>query len=219
MTIGERVKELRLDKGYTLRQVADTVGVSEATMQRYENGKIKISTPMINKLASALGTSASWLLGEQERDLTQNGQVFGISKTERILIQIYRILSQQERTMVRELLFALNYHHTDYNRTRHELEKAEDFIDAYDLYDEYTEYKNTWIDETPVADYDDTDPIHASIVDAMMDVNPEAAAKYAKPLNEAGMPESELPPVEDFPEIDPEAIERLLNEDKEGDDK
>lgn len=101
MTIGERVKELRLDKGYTLRQVADTVGVSEATMQRYENGKIKISTPMINKLASALGTSASWLLGEQERDLTQNGQVFGISKTERILIQIYRILSQQERTMVR----------------------------------------------------------------------------------------------------------------------
>lgn len=183
MTIGDRIKELRLEKQMTLKDLGREVGISEATMQRYENGVIKnISPHMMRKLAAALGTSASWLMGEQEKDLTQNGTVFAISKTERILIQIYRILSNDERTMIRELFFALNYHHTDYNRAIHELKLAEEFIDSTGYSDEYTDYKNYHIENTPTSAYDDTAPIHAAIIDAIRDVNPQQAEKYAKPL-------------------------------------
>ena len=37
----ERIRSKRLEKGITLAQVADTLGVTEATAQRYESGSIK----------------------------------------------------------------------------------------------------------------------------------------------------------------------------------
>jgi transcriptional regulator with XRE-family HTH domain len=54
MTFGERVKAQREHMGMTLAQVADKVGVSEATMQRYESGVIKNpAQPKIAALARA----------------------------------------------------------------------------------------------------------------------------------------------------------------------
>jgi len=37
----ERIHEKRTEKGITLAQVADRLGVTEATAQRYERGNIK----------------------------------------------------------------------------------------------------------------------------------------------------------------------------------
>ena len=40
-TLQERIKERRLASGFTLLEVAEMLGVKEATMQRYESGEIK----------------------------------------------------------------------------------------------------------------------------------------------------------------------------------
>lgn len=42
MIINERLKELRQLNRYTLKEVADRLGVSEGTVQRYESGFIKV---------------------------------------------------------------------------------------------------------------------------------------------------------------------------------
>lgn len=46
--IGEMLREVRLEKGFTLEQVADFVSVTPKTIQRYETGdrRIKIDTLM-----------------------------------------------------------------------------------------------------------------------------------------------------------------------------
>jgi len=180
MTIGERIKELRLEKGYSLRTLAKALGITAPTLQRYETGEItNISPEMINKIARELGTTGSWLLGEHEKDLSGTSNVVSISTTEKLLIMIYRSLTDGERQMVRELMITLNYHHSDISRLKFELDLAEDFIDSTEYSDEYTDHKNKILDETDLSEIDPAMPIHAAIYDSIRQTDPEKAAEYA----------------------------------------
>ena len=60
----ERIREKRLEKGITLAQIADALGVTEATAQRYESGNIK-SVPYEHmcKYGEILGCSPAYLMG------------------------------------------------------------------------------------------------------------------------------------------------------------
>lgn len=62
-TLQERLKKRRLQLGLTLAQVADQIGVKEATVQRYESGAIQnIKCQTIIKLSETLKCSPSYLL-------------------------------------------------------------------------------------------------------------------------------------------------------------
>lgn len=65
--IGERIKQARLALGYSAEQVAAFLGVSPATVYRYENGDIsKLPSKFIKPLAQYLCVSPSWLMGWTE---------------------------------------------------------------------------------------------------------------------------------------------------------
>ena len=62
--INERIKERRTQLGLTLLQIANRLGVKEATVQRYESGEIKnIKHETIIKLAEILECSPTYLMG------------------------------------------------------------------------------------------------------------------------------------------------------------
>ena len=62
--IGERIKEARQALGYSAEQVAAFLGVSPATVYRYENGDIsKLPSKFIKPLAEYLCVSPSYLMG------------------------------------------------------------------------------------------------------------------------------------------------------------
>ena len=63
LTIGERVRKARKDKGYNQTELANVLGKSIRTIQKYENGEIEISLSMMNELAKALDTTTTYLLG------------------------------------------------------------------------------------------------------------------------------------------------------------
>jgi transcriptional regulator with XRE-family HTH domain len=63
----ERIKERRLAMGMTLLEVANRLGVKEATMQRYESGEIKnIKHETIAKLAEIFHCSPAYLMGWED---------------------------------------------------------------------------------------------------------------------------------------------------------
>lgn len=68
--VHERIKELRLKWGMTLAKVADTLGVTEATAQRYETGKGIKSVPyeVVEKYANLFHCSPAYLLGWDDAD-------------------------------------------------------------------------------------------------------------------------------------------------------
>ena len=63
MTIGQRVRKARKEKGYNQTELANALGKSLRTIQKYENGEIEISISMLNELAKALDTTTTYLLG------------------------------------------------------------------------------------------------------------------------------------------------------------
>lgn len=67
MTIGERIKNKRLQKGLTLENLAKMIGTSRQNVQRYEAGIINnIPSDKIEALAKALNVSAAYLMGWED---------------------------------------------------------------------------------------------------------------------------------------------------------
>ncbi len=70
-TLPERLKARRRELGLTLLQVANHVGVTEATVQRWESGKIKsLHYDNIIKLGNALSMNPSMLMGWEHNDVS-----------------------------------------------------------------------------------------------------------------------------------------------------
>lgn len=61
---GSRLKLLRDSKGMTLQQVAELVGLRDATLSRYENGKLEPKRGTIWLLADLFRVNPMWLAGD-----------------------------------------------------------------------------------------------------------------------------------------------------------
>lgn len=61
--IGTRIKEARDKKGMYLNVLGQKIGVSEASMSRYERGETKVDLVTIKKIAEVLNVSDKWLIG------------------------------------------------------------------------------------------------------------------------------------------------------------
>ena len=65
--IASRIKELRLSKGLSQKEVADGVGMTEAGYQNYEVHRRSPSLDKLIALADFFGTSADYLLGRSDK--------------------------------------------------------------------------------------------------------------------------------------------------------
>lgn len=64
MDIGERIKQRREQINMTLKEVAERLNVSEATVQRYESGNIKnLKQSTISELSVILNVDPCWIMG------------------------------------------------------------------------------------------------------------------------------------------------------------
>ncbi|RUT67494.1 XRE family transcriptional regulator, partial [Flavobacterium cupreum] len=73
-TISERIKQLRTENNLTQSELAEKVGLTYVQIGRYEKGKSNLSSDVLQKLASVLGTSTDYLMngktGQVEAQLT-----------------------------------------------------------------------------------------------------------------------------------------------------
>ena len=63
-TIGEKIQILREELNLNQRELADLVGITEATLSRYENNKREPKGLILAKLAKTLNVSTDYLLDE-----------------------------------------------------------------------------------------------------------------------------------------------------------
>lgn len=72
--VGERIKEVRKATGVTQEELAEILGVSHATVGRYEHGETDITVKRMWKIADALGCSMCYLLGAESK-----GAIVGVT--------------------------------------------------------------------------------------------------------------------------------------------
>lgn len=65
MTIGERLKTLRKERGYSQEDVAKMLGIGRTTYLKYESGENKPSRKL-KELASLFGVTTDYLLGRDD---------------------------------------------------------------------------------------------------------------------------------------------------------
>lgn len=66
MNFSKRLKKLRLESGYTQKELAKLIGISYQSLQKYENGISKPRLARLEELAVIFNVSVSYLLGETD---------------------------------------------------------------------------------------------------------------------------------------------------------
>ena len=59
----ENIRNLRIDRGYTQKQIAEVLGISQNTYSQYEIGVLNYPVDAIVKLADFYNVSTDYLLG------------------------------------------------------------------------------------------------------------------------------------------------------------
>ncbi len=65
MTIGEKIKKLRKERGWSQEKLAEKIAVHRKTVTLYELGKSKPSADMVQKIASVFDVSSDYLLEDE----------------------------------------------------------------------------------------------------------------------------------------------------------
>lgn len=103
LTIGAFIKSKRKEKGYTLEYVGNYVGVSKATVSRWESNEIgNMRTDKVKTLCDCLGITTKEFLErsvtdkEQKELLTPKELYFEVKE----LVSRTPILTEQEKTLI-----------------------------------------------------------------------------------------------------------------------
>ena len=60
---GQRIKELRLEKNLTQKQLAEILNTTQRTIGKYESESLDLNTDMIIKICKYFQVSADFILG------------------------------------------------------------------------------------------------------------------------------------------------------------
>ena len=89
-----RIKELRVTKGWTQAELGQMLNCSDVAIGRYEQGKRGLDVPTICRLCEIFGCSSDYLLGRSPLPST------GLSPEEESMLLAFRAADQRAREMV-----------------------------------------------------------------------------------------------------------------------
>jgi transcriptional regulator with XRE-family HTH domain len=105
--IGERIRTQRLIKGITQADLGNVLGVSFQQIQKYEQGKNRVSSTRIGQLAKALGVHVMQLLGDTGPTFIPKSTPFSQFVSSREGIELIEALMKIENAKIRRSIVSL----------------------------------------------------------------------------------------------------------------
>ncbi len=97
-TMGEILKELRLEKGLTQEEVGKIIGVQKAAIQKYEKGDVEnIKRSSIEKLAKYYGVTIGYIFGMEKERKDDFGEYLNMLKTRPELKMLFNLTKDATR--------------------------------------------------------------------------------------------------------------------------
>lgn len=101
--MAQRIKNLRQEKGLTLEQVAEVVGVGKSTVRKWETGMIaNMRRDKIADLAKALGTTPAYLMGWDEKEESPSEPE--LTEGEKMMLALFRQIPKERQPEALDLL-------------------------------------------------------------------------------------------------------------------
>jgi len=98
--LGSRIAQQRKDRHLTQVQLAETLGVSQPTMNAYELGQRRVPVSALPTLARTLGVSLEELLGESQMATKKRGPA---PKLQQQVERLARLPKAQQRVVMQML--------------------------------------------------------------------------------------------------------------------
>ena len=104
MSIGEKIKERRMELRWSQRELSDKIGYSNhSTIARIESGKVDLPQSKVVKFSEVLGVSVAYLMGwEEENTAPENGS--GMSKAKLDLLALVDNCSDEEAARLLQMM-------------------------------------------------------------------------------------------------------------------
>ena len=105
--MAQRIKTLRQERGLTLEQVAEVVGVGKSTVRKWETGMIaNMRRDKIADLAKALGTTPAYLMGWKEEDVEKENYPSEpqLTEVEKLALELFRRIPEDKQSEALDLL-------------------------------------------------------------------------------------------------------------------
>ena len=153
MTIGENIRRIRKERGLTLKQLGDAVGVSEAYIRAYESGRRNPKQQSLEALATALHVNVEALTGADFDGVKAMHRLFQIFRQYSGEIVEYTDDDGNERIAVSfgSLLLMTSWadQYKKYQQEIKECEKIKDARKKADALMQAEEKFNRWMDIYP----------------------------------------------------------------------
>lgn len=109
-TIGERIVFLREKRGISQKELAHQLGITAASLSRYENNMYDPKGSIITSLSQLLNTSTDYLLGISS-DYHVAPTPTPVSENDLRIWELYRSLSQEDKIRIEERILTLHELH------------------------------------------------------------------------------------------------------------
>ncbi len=97
----KNLKKLRENAGISQKQLADSIGVSQQSINKYENHKIEPDIDTLIKIADYFETSVDYLIGHSTiRRKIERTEEYELNAEESRLVEKYRKLSAKQRNSI-----------------------------------------------------------------------------------------------------------------------
>ena len=106
-SLKEKLKKLREDKGLQPKDVANFLGITRQGYCRYEDGKSDLSTSTLSKLADFYDVSTDYLLGRDEKKLSEDVASMTDNELDKALIQGYMAMTETDRQGIRNYILEI----------------------------------------------------------------------------------------------------------------
>lgn len=106
----KNLKELRNKKGISQQQLADVIGTSQQSINKYENHSIEPDIDTLISMAKFFNTSVDYLIGNTKvNHVIENVKPNDLNQDETELIESYRNLSKKRKESIHIIMD--NYMH------------------------------------------------------------------------------------------------------------
>lgn len=101
----QNLRKLRTNKGVSQQQLADVIGISQQSINKYENHNVEPDLSTLMKIADYFEASVDYLIGHNtEQGGSTSEHDADLSREEWKVIHAYRRLSKEERDSIRLIL-------------------------------------------------------------------------------------------------------------------
>lgn len=97
----KNLKKLRIEKGISQQKLAEIIGISQQSVNKYENHNIEPDITTLILLANFFKTSVDYLVGNTDiNHIIENVEPYELNSDEAILVNSYRQLSTEEKQSI-----------------------------------------------------------------------------------------------------------------------